>query len=172
MANGKKQKLEVVRDKSAFDIVREALATINFESAVAVYVQIEHGVLNLVCSGKLKPNDQLPSVRELSEKLQVNPNTVAKSYRDLEVMGILYTRRGMGVFVDKDARKASQFQGLLAKHTGSLHEAVASLRDCGLSLDDIQVLATSSFESGMAPYAGMPASVQTFLIDLKRSKAA
>ena len=77
------------------------LSSIDIHSSVAVYVQIENHVQFAISSGKLKPGDQLPSVRELSERLEVNPNTVAKAYRDLEVMGLLYTRRGMCVFVNK-----------------------------------------------------------------------
>src|SRR5689334_5145904 len=73
------------------------LASIDIHSTVAVYIQIENHIQFAIASGKLKAGDQLPSVRELSERLNVNPNTVAKAYRDLEVMGLLYTRRGMGV---------------------------------------------------------------------------
>lgn len=76
---------------------------INVLSAVAVYEQIENQVRFAMSAGKLGANDQLPSVRELSEILKVNPNTVAKAYRDLEVMGYLYTRRGMGIFIKEGA---------------------------------------------------------------------
>ena len=81
------------------------LEKVNIRSNVAVYLQIENHVQFAIASGELKPGDQLPSVRELSERLKINPNTVAKSYRDLEVMGYLYTRRGMGVFINKDIQK-------------------------------------------------------------------
>src|SRR5689334_21384858 len=75
------------------------LNNINLSSSVSVYSQIENQVRFAVAAGTLKAGDQLPSVRELSERLEINPNTVAKSYRDLEVMGIVYTRRGMGIFI-------------------------------------------------------------------------
>lgn len=77
------------------------MSGINLYSSVAVYIQIENHVRFAIASGKLKEGDRLPSVRELSERLEINPNTVAKAYRDLEVMGYLYTRRGMGVFINK-----------------------------------------------------------------------
>ncbi len=73
------------------------LTSMNIHSSIAVYVQIENQVRFAIASGKLKPVDQLPSVRELSERLEINPNTVAKSYGEPEVMGLLYTLRGMGV---------------------------------------------------------------------------
>ena len=77
---------------------------VNIRSSVAVYVQIESLVQFAVASGQLKPGDQLPSMHELAEKVGVNQNTVAKSYRDLEVMGVIHTRRGMGVFINKVLR--------------------------------------------------------------------
>ncbi len=73
------------------------MENINIYSDVAVYEQIENHVQFAIASGRLKSGDQLPTVRALSEKLDINPNTVAKAYRDLEVMGLLYARRGMGV---------------------------------------------------------------------------
>ena len=59
------------------------LSNVDIYSSVAVYVQIENQVQFAIASGKLKPGDRLPSVRELSERIDVNPNTVAKAYRDL-----------------------------------------------------------------------------------------
>ena len=82
------------------------LTSVNIYSSVAVYTQIENEVQFAIASGKLKEGDQLPSVRELSERVKVNPTTIAKAYRDLEVMGLLYTRRGMGVYINKGVQKA------------------------------------------------------------------
>jgi len=53
----------------------------------------------MLATGMLKPNDAMPSVRHLAIELRVNPNTIAKAYRELELEGILYTKRGTGVFV-------------------------------------------------------------------------
>lgn len=57
------------------------LENINIDSSVAVYVQIENHVQFAIASGKLKAGDQLPSVRELSERLDVNPNTVSTTQK-------------------------------------------------------------------------------------------
>jgi GntR family transcriptional regulator len=97
------------------------LTNINIHSSIAVYVQIENQVRFAIASGKLKAGDQLPSVRELSERLEVNPNTVAKSYRDLEVMGLLYTRRGMGVYVNKGVEAKCRDE-VRKQIVGRLHE--------------------------------------------------
>src|SRR5690606_16150822 len=76
---------------------------IDINSDVAVFKQIKNLVQFAAASGRLSAGDSLPTVRELSERLGVNTNTVAKAYRDLEVLGLVYTRRGIGVFIEKGA---------------------------------------------------------------------
>lgn len=109
---------------------------INIVSAVAVYVQIENLIKFALTAGKLKYKDQLPSVRELSERLEVNPNTVAKAYRDLEVMGLLYTQRGMGVFIEKTAEAQARniVDKYLEQRIGEVgREAGTAGRDAGFT---------------------------------------
>lgn len=69
------------------------------KDGVPLYLQIVRQVKYLAASGRLEPGEQLPPVRKLAEKLLVNPNTVARAYRELESAGVLVTRRGAGVFV-------------------------------------------------------------------------
>ncbi|MCA9027290.1 MAG: GntR family transcriptional regulator [Planctomycetaceae bacterium] len=66
---------------------------------VPIYQQIVNQVKYLTASGRLAAGEQLPPVRKLAEQILVNPNTVARAYRELESAGILTTRRGAGVFV-------------------------------------------------------------------------
>lgn len=73
------------------------------KSGLPIYLQIAEQVRRSVAAGLLSPGDQLPSVRELATRLLVNPNTVAKVYRDLERDGLLETRRGQGTFVAAEA---------------------------------------------------------------------
>jgi len=66
---------------------------------VPIYQQIVNQVKYLTASGRLAAGEQLPPVRKLAEQVLVNPNTVARAYRELEQAGVLSTRRGAGVFV-------------------------------------------------------------------------
>jgi GntR family transcriptional regulator len=79
------------------------LHSIDPKSALPIHRQIAEQIRRGVAAGLLLPGDQLPSVRELAARLLVNPNTVAKVYRDLERDGLLETRRGQGTFVAADA---------------------------------------------------------------------
>lgn len=131
---------------------------INIHSSVAVYVQVENHVQFAVASGRLKPGDRLPSVREASDKLKVNPNTIAKSYRDLEVMGIVYTRRGMGVFINKGIDMKVK-ETCRRRIVGRLHEVVAEAKASGMSAQDIKEICTKSYASGGDPYGETPEEV-------------
>ncbi len=74
---------------------------ISTSDGVPIYVQIVNQIKYLAASGRLQAGDQLPPVRKLAERLLVNPNTVARAYRELETDGIVESRRGSGVFVSE-----------------------------------------------------------------------
>src|ERR1700687_1512795 len=68
-------------------------------SGVPVYRQIIDQVLGGIASGKLQPGDQLPTVRQLAVDLAINPNTVVRAYRELEIREVLSTQQGTGTFL-------------------------------------------------------------------------
>jgi GntR family transcriptional regulator len=68
-------------------------------SRLPIYRQLTNQLREAVARGRVAPEDRLPSVRELSRTLVVNPNTIAKAYTELEREGVLNTRPGLGVFV-------------------------------------------------------------------------
>src|SRR5215471_9480806 len=79
---------------------------LDLASGVPVYRQIIDQVRGGVASGSLKAGDQLPTVRQLSVDLEVNPNTVLRAYRELELGGLLETHQGTGTFIsDKKPEK-------------------------------------------------------------------
>lgn len=134
------------------------LSSIDIHSSVAVYVQIENQVQFAISSGRLKAGDQLPSVRELSERLEVNPNTVAKAYRDLEVMGLLYTRRGMGVFINKGVESKCR-DDVRRRLVGRLHEVTAEAKAAGMSAGEVREIVDMSLKSDASVYGATPANL-------------
>ncbi|MFN7737390.1 MAG: GntR family transcriptional regulator [Pirellula sp.] len=66
---------------------------------VPIYLQVVNQVKYLVAAGRLKAGEELPPIRTLAEKLVVNPNTIARAYRELEVSGIVEKRRTAGTYV-------------------------------------------------------------------------
>lgn len=69
------------------------------ESGLPIYLQIVNQMKYLVASGQMTAGDELPSIRVLAERLLINPNTVARAYRDLEAAGIVTSRAGAGTHV-------------------------------------------------------------------------
>ncbi len=134
------------------------IPSVNIYSTVAVYVQIENEIRFAIASRKLKSDDRLPSVREMSETLGVNPNTVAKAYRDLEVMGLLYTRRGMGVFVNKGVQAKCR-QSCGTQITEKLHEVAQEAKAAGLNRKEIAAVVTKSFAVDASPYSEVPKDI-------------
>ena len=74
----------------------------NFNDNQPIYIQIIEYIKRKIITLELKGGDKLPSVRELSGELKVNPNTVQRSYQELEREDLVYTKRGMGTFVTED----------------------------------------------------------------------
>jgi GntR family transcriptional regulator len=142
------------------------LTSVDIRSNVAVYLQIENHVQFAISSGTLSAGDQLPSVRELSDRLHVNPNTVAKAYRDLEVMGLLYTRRGMGVFINKNIESKCR-EECKRRLINRLHEVTSEAKAMGLNKKDITEIVDKSMALESNLYEETPAS----LLSLAKKKA-
>jgi GntR family transcriptional regulator len=76
-----------------------ALVTIDPNDATPIYAQLERALRAAIATDRLRAGDQLPTVRQLAVDLQVNANTVARVYAELERAGVIETRRGVGSFV-------------------------------------------------------------------------
>ncbi|MGD9126697.1 MAG: GntR family transcriptional regulator [Planctomycetia bacterium] len=82
--------------------------SIDPSSRLAIWQQLAHQVREGIARGKLRPGDRLPSVRELSRAVVVNPNTIARVYTELEREGIIDTRPGLGAFIAEPSVEQSQ----------------------------------------------------------------
>lgn len=111
---------------------------IDSRSPTPLYAQIAGRLRVAIAAGELRPGDGLPSVRQLSGRLRVNPATVVQAYRELELDGLVSTRQGAGTFVqevaaerrqtDRQAEARRLVRDLVAQ-AGSLGISVADLRD-------------------------------------------
>ncbi|MBP7864945.1 MAG: GntR family transcriptional regulator [Acidobacteria bacterium] len=78
--------------------------TLNHKSPVPLFEQLKEQIRLRVLAGSLGPGDPVPSIRQLAVQLTVNPNTIAKVYRELELEGVLENRPGKGCFVTSTGR--------------------------------------------------------------------
>jgi GntR family transcriptional regulator len=111
------------------------LFSIDYKSRLPFYEQLVENIKSMVLSGLLKGDDPLPSVRQLSGELGINPNTVQKAYTNLEQMGVLYTVPGKGNFIrsDTEALRQDQTQALF----NQIMELMIRLKALGVSQEQL-----------------------------------
>lgn len=110
-------------------------------SGVATYLQLVHQVKHALRLGVLMPGDRLPTIKEVVSDLAINPNTVAKAYRELEHEGLVVGRPGLGTFVQR-----SLGGGSTADHARFRRDLARWVRDCreaGLDQGDMEALFAS-----------------------------
>jgi GntR family transcriptional regulator len=112
---------------------------IDAHNGLAVYDQIVRQVKFAVADGTLSAGEMVPSVRELAKELAVNPNTVARAYRQLQDEGVLSTVRGTGLAVESGAKRGCQSdrKRLIRER---LNDVLAEAHSSGLTEEEIQEL--------------------------------
>jgi GntR family transcriptional regulator len=111
----------------------------NPSSGVPIYLQLMEQVKHGIETGALRPGEQLPGIRPLAEELVINPNTVAKAYRELEHEGVIELRHGAGAFVSNNGRAKKLTETMKAGQT-LVAGTVERLRGRGVTDEEIRRL--------------------------------
>ena len=117
---------------------------------VPIYLQLMEHVKHAIETAALRPGEQLPGIRPLAEELVINPNTVAKAYRELEHEGIIELRHGAGAFVSEQAARSKKAADSLRTAQPIVAAAIQRLRERGLTDEEIRRL----FEAELAGLTG------------------
>ena len=118
-----------------------------------IYGQIADRVKFAVAGGVLRPGDLVPSVRELSKQLVVNPNTVARAYRDLQTEGLLESVRGMGMQVaDGAVERCRSARREMVRHR--LRQAIEEARQSKMDPAEIEAILREEWARGTSPANG------------------
>lgn len=112
---------------------------------VPIYLQLMEQVKHAIETGAVRPGEQLPGIRPLAEELVINPNTVAKAYRELEHEGVIELRHGAGAFISANARGRKATDNFRAAQS-IVAGAVTRLRARSVSDEEIRRL----FEAELA----------------------
>jgi GntR family transcriptional regulator len=123
-----------------------AVLTVDTRSGVPIYLQIIEQIKRSVALGVLAPGEQLPTVKQLALDLTVNPNTVARAYRELERDEVIETAPGRGSFVRGNG-VAQSSANAAANDVGAeaLMQAVREAKSLGLSSAQVRALFESAF---------------------------
>jgi GntR family transcriptional regulator len=114
-------------------------------SGVPAYLQIVQQVRQAISLGVLRPGDQLPTIKEVVATLAINPNTVMKAYRELDLAGVVDARRGQGTFVA--ATMEGSQENDLAPVRAELVDWLSRARAAGLDDDAIRALVASTLRT-------------------------
>lgn len=107
------------------------------ENNKAIYLQIADMICDDVLAGTLKAGERIPSVREYASTLEVNANTVMRSYDYLEGLGVIYNKRGVGFFISDNARHVVADDRKKAFLDGEAGDFFRRLRLLGIGVDEL-----------------------------------
>ncbi|MEK3982436.1 GntR family transcriptional regulator [Paenibacillus sp. FSL K6-3166] len=119
--------------------------TIEFDNNLPIYIQIMNYIKGEIVTGKLKPGDKILSVRELASDLQINPNTVQRTFQELEREEIVETRRGMGRYVTNNEGTILTIKKEMAKDV--LDRFIRGMQDLGFQGEDILAAVAESIRN-------------------------
>lgn len=108
---------------------------VNFDASKPIYEQIIDQIKKMIVRGELNPGDKLPSQRDMARRIEVNPNTIQRAYREMEVLKLVETRRGKGTFVKEDDSMFINIKNEMARDAVS--KFVQEMRSLGYTTEEI-----------------------------------
>ncbi|MCK9443633.1 MAG: GntR family transcriptional regulator [Tissierellaceae bacterium] len=117
-----------------------------FNENLPIYIQIMNMVKKRIVIKELKEGEKLPSVRELSTELKVNPNTIQRSYQELEREDLVFTQRGMGTFVTEDIDVIDNLKKTMA--LGLVDSFIKDMESLGFSIGEISEIINNRAKEG------------------------
>src|SRR5438046_4323618 len=113
------------------------LVTIDSGDPTPIYAQLERGFRAAIATNRLRPGDQLPTVRQLAVELQINANTVARVYAELERAGVIETKRGVGSFISASPARAHPPRDHERRLRAFVTRVLADVAAAGFNIDDV-----------------------------------
>jgi GntR family transcriptional regulator len=114
-----------------------SLVAIDPRDKTPIYAQLERGLRAAMATSRLRPGDQLPTVRQLAVELRINANTVARVYADLERSGAIETRRGVGSFVTASSDEARPRREHEKRLRAFVTRTLAEAATAGFGIDEL-----------------------------------
>ena len=118
--------------------------TIEFDNNMPIYLQIMNYIKLQIVTGKLGPGEKIPSVRELASELKINPNTIQRTFQELEREGVAESRRGLGRFVTSEDEKIMTIKKEMAAEL--LERFIGGMRELGFDNGNIVKIVSDSVE--------------------------
>lgn len=106
-----------------------------YNTEMPIYLQVIQDIKKKMVQGKIQPGEKLPSNRELAVIYKINQNTAARIYREMEMLGYCFTKRGIGTFIVEEREMFDQIKEEMAQEL--LRNFIKGMKDLGYKKDDI-----------------------------------
>jgi GntR family transcriptional regulator len=120
---------------------------IDFDASKPIYEQVIDGIKKQIARGEIKPGDKLPSQREMAKEIQVNPNTIQRAYREMELLDLVETKRGRGTFIKDDDKVIKQINEQMAH--AAVQRFIDEMISIGFKKEEVISLLKEEFERRM-----------------------
>ncbi|MFB8372425.1 GntR family transcriptional regulator [Paenibacillus taichungensis] len=124
--------------------------SIEFDNNLPIYLQIMQYIKRQIVTGTLKAGDKIPSVRELAAELQINPNTVQRTFQELEREEVVETKRGLGRYVTSEESKIMTIKKEMAGEL--LERFLTGMQELGIEEQDIVNIVADAVAEGKQSY--------------------
>lgn len=118
----------------------------NFNNRDPVYVQVVRKFKEQIATGTIEPGEEIPSRRELANRLKINPNTAQRSYKEMEEQGLIHTEGNLPSKITKDEKVLASVRGELIEE--AVDSFVASIHSINVPLDEIVGLVREKYTNG------------------------
>ena len=119
-----------------------------FNEGIPIYLQIKEEIENAILTNTIREEDKVPSIRELAQQYRLNPQTISNAVSELLNEGILYKKRGIGMFVEKGAQKKLKKKKDNEFRNSDLKKLVLKSKSLGITKTELMNILDSIYEEG------------------------
>ena len=119
-----------------------------FNEAIPIYLQIKEEIENAIITDSLKENEAIPSIRSLAQQYRLNPQTISNAINELMNEGVIYKKRGIGMFVGKGAQKKLKQKKNKEFRNTDLKNIIMKSRSLGISKVELKKILDAIYEEG------------------------
>lgn len=120
---------------------------IDFDASKPIYEQVIDGIKKQIARGEIEPGDKLPSQRDMAQEIQVNPNTIQRAYREMELLDLVETKRGRGTFIKDDDKVIKEINEQMAH--AAVKRFIDEMISIGFEKQEVINLLKEEFERRM-----------------------
>lgn len=121
----------------------------NFDNSIPIYLQVINKIKTDIIMGRLNPGDKMPSTRDLAKEMGINPNTASRVYKEMELLNLCFTKRGLGTFITEAENVVDTIKNEMANQL--IKDFIEGMEKLGMSYDEMVKLILSQKDKTNQP---------------------